>query len=140
MRGVRSSVFRQRLITAGIVALALYFGVAASARHGAIQRKGSRRPQVQLTVITGADKGLVRIRSTRFFCSLCANHAIEALKTQRGVQQVTVKDDVKPVTVHVHFDPNVTNARIIAAVAKRALEKEATDNAVIRVVFEKDQG
>lgn len=133
-------MLRQRLITAGIVVLALYFGVAVSASNSATQRKGSKRPQAQLTVVTGADKGLVRIRSTRFFCSLCATHAIEALRTQRGVQQVTVKDDVKPVTVDVHFDPNVTNARIIAMVAKRALEKEATDNAVIRVVFEKEQG
>lgn len=132
-------MLRQRLIAAGIVVLALHFGVAVSAGHSATQRKRSNRPQAQLTVVTGADKGLVRIRSTRFFCSLCATHAIETLKTQRGVQQVTVKDDVKPVTVDVHFDPNVTNARIIATVAKRALEKEATDNAVIKVVFEKDQ-
>ncbi len=78
-------MFRQRLIAAGIVVLALYFGVAALASNSAIQRQGSKRPQAQLTVITGADKGLVRIRSTRFFCSLCATHAIEALKTQRGV-------------------------------------------------------
>ncbi len=133
-------MFRQRLIVAGILVLALYFGVAASASNSAIQRQGSKRPQAQLTVITGADKGLVRIRSTRFFCSLCATHSIEALKTQRGVQQVTVEDDVKPVTVDVHFDPNVTNARIIANAARRALEKEATDNATIKVVFEKDQG
>lgn len=58
---------RQRLIAAGIVVLALYFGVAVSASHGATHRNPSKRPQVQLTVITGADKGLVRIRSTRFF-------------------------------------------------------------------------
>ncbi len=55
-------MFRQRLIAAGIVVLALYFGVAASASNSAIQRQGSKRPQAQLTVITGADKGLVRIR------------------------------------------------------------------------------
>lgn len=133
-------MFRQRMIVAGVLVLALYFGVAASASNNATQRQRSKRPQAQLTVITGADKGLVRIRSTRFFCSLCATHAIEALKHQRGVQQVTVRDDVKPVTVDAHFDPHVTNARIIATVAKRALEKEATDNAVIKVVFENDQG
>ena len=60
-------MFRQRLITAGLVLLALYFGVAVSAGNGAAQRKPSRRPQAQLTVITGTNKGVVRVRSTRFF-------------------------------------------------------------------------
>jgi hypothetical protein len=59
--------FRQRLIAAGIVGLALNFGVAVSASNSATQRKSSKRPQAQLTVITGADKGFLRIRSTRFF-------------------------------------------------------------------------
>ncbi len=58
---------RQRLIAAGIVVLALYFGVAASVSNSATQRKGSKRPHAQLTIVTGADKGLVKIRSTRFF-------------------------------------------------------------------------
>jgi hypothetical protein len=57
---------RQRLIAAAIVVLALYFGVAVSASNSAT-RKPSKRPQAQLTVIIGADRGLVRIRSTRFF-------------------------------------------------------------------------
>ena len=60
-------MLRQRLMAAGIMVLALYFGVAVSAGNGATQHKRSNRPQAQLTVITGADKGLVRIRSTRFF-------------------------------------------------------------------------
>ena len=60
-------MFRQRLIAAGIVVLALYLGAVVSASNSATQRKQSKRPQAQLTVITGADKGLVRIRSTRFF-------------------------------------------------------------------------
>ncbi len=60
-------MFRRRLIEAGIMVLALYFGLAVSASNSAAQRKPSKRPQAQLTVITGADKGLVRIRSTRFF-------------------------------------------------------------------------
>jgi len=60
-------MFRQRLVAAGIVVLALHFSVALSASNSATQPKRSRRPQVQLTVITGPDKGLARIRSTRFF-------------------------------------------------------------------------
>ncbi len=60
-------MFRQRLIAAGTLVLALYFGVAVSAGNSAAQRKPSNRPQAQLTVITGADKGFLRIRSTRFF-------------------------------------------------------------------------
>jgi hypothetical protein len=58
-------MFRPRLIAAAIMVLTLYFG--ASTSNSAAQRKRSKRPQAQLTVITGADKGLVRIRSTRFF-------------------------------------------------------------------------
>jgi len=56
------------------------------------------------------------------------------------VQEVRVEGDAKPITVNVRFDPNVTNAQVIAAVAKRALEKDAADHAMIKVVFEKEQG
>ncbi len=56
------------------------------------------------------------------------------------MQEVSVEGDAKPITVDVRFDPKVTNAQIIAAVAKRALEKDAADHAMIKVVFEKEQG
>jgi hypothetical protein len=56
------------------------------------------------------------------------------------VQDASVEGDARTITVDVQFDPNVTNAQIIAAVAKRALEKDAADHAMIKVVFEKDQG
>lgn len=137
MRGVRHRLLRQRLVAAGVVVLALCYGAALPAAYSASQRKSSKRPQAQLTVLTGADKGVVRIRSTRFFCSLCATHTIQMLRAQRGVQQVTVKDDVKPVTVEVYFDPNLTNTRMIGNLAKRALENEAGDNAVVKLVFGK---
>ena len=55
------------------------------------------------------------------------------------MQEVSVEGDAKPITVDVRFDPNVTNAQIIAAVAKRALENDAADHAMIKVVFEKEQ-
>lgn len=55
------------------------------------------------------------------------------------MQEVSVEGDAKPITVDVRFDPKVTNAQIIAAVAKRALEKDAADNAVVKVVFEREQ-
>jgi len=53
---------------------------------------------------------------------------------------VNVEGDARPITIDLRFDPKVTNVRRIASTAKRALEQDSSNNALVKVVFEKDKG
>ncbi len=60
MRGIRKAMFRQRMIVAGVLVLALYFGVAASASDSAIRRQRSKHRGPSRTTA-----GLVTLRGSR---------------------------------------------------------------------------
>ena len=62
---------------------------------------------------------------------------VDALKAERGVTEVGIDMDVKPMAVTVRFDPQATNAKRIGKAAKRAMQTDLRNPAPVKVIYEK---